>query len=45
MKDISKQSICVVAEVLMRYMDSIRHRGKRYFMDPEDALVNQAEKI
>jgi hypothetical protein len=26
-------------------MDSIRYRNKRYFMDPEQALVNQAEKI
>lgn len=44
-KDISKQGLCVVTEVLFRYMDSIRYRNKRYFMDPEQALVNQAEKI
>ena len=44
-KQINKHSLCFIVEMVLRHLDDIRHRNKRYFVTLEEGLFNQIEKL
>lgn len=44
-KQINKHSLCFIVEIVLRHLDDIRHRNKRYFVTLEEGLFNQIEKL
>jgi len=44
-KDMVQMELCSLQEFLLRYFDSIRKDGKRWFMTPEEAIINNVQAI
>jgi hypothetical protein len=38
---IFKNGLCVMMEILLRYYDEKKHRGSRWFFNPEEAVMNR----
>ena len=44
-RDMVQMELCSLQEFLLRYFDSIRKDGKRWFMTPEEAIINNVQAI
>jgi len=42
---IFKNGLCVMMEILLRYYDDNKHLSRRWFFNPEDALLNRITEI
>lgn len=42
---IFKNGLCVMMEILLRHYDKTKHLGKRWFFNPEEALLNRIIEI
>jgi superfamily II DNA or RNA helicase len=40
-ENILKPGVCVIMEIIMRYYSDKRHKGKAWFLSPEQALINK----
>jgi hypothetical protein len=44
-KGINKTEICVLQEMYLRYFNETNKNNKRWFLSPEEAIINDLEKI